>query len=116
MNHNTENNRDLLRILAECAAECNRCFDACLENDRTDDLVRAIRLCRDCARICSTTATFVASNSEHAQHLVRECAEICRSCSKTCNKHTEEEHECKPCARICRECEEACNSFAGVSA
>ena len=116
MNHNTGNNKEILRVLAECAAECYRCFDACLENERTDDLVRVIRLCRDCARICDTTASFIASSSEHAQHLAKECAEICRNCAEACGNHKDQEHECKPCADICRQCEEACKSFAGVNA
>jgi hypothetical protein len=114
MNHSE--NKEILRVLADCAAECYRCFDACLENERTDELVRVLRLCRDCARICDTTASFIASNSEHAQHLAKECADICRSCAEACGNHKDQEHECKPCADICRQCEEACNSFAGVNA
>lgn len=116
MNHNIENNRDLLRILAECAAECERCFDASLENDRTEALTRVIRFCRDCAKMCSVTASFVASNSDNARLIASACAEICSECSDTCSKHTDEERECVACSRICRECAEACRSFAGASA
>ncbi|ARS38089.1 four-helix bundle copper-binding protein [Pontibacter actiniarum] len=119
MNHELENNsnhKDLLRILAECGAECDVTFNASLDNDRTDELTRVIRLCRDCANICYATARFVGSDSEHARHLARECAEICRSCAEACENNVDKEHECKPCAKICRACEEACRSFAGVEA
>lgn len=119
MNHDFENNskyKELLRILTECAAECDVTFNASLDNERTDALTRVIRLCRDCANICYTTARFVAADSEHASHLARECAEICRSCAEACGSNMDKEHECKQCADICRECEEACNSFAGVNA
>ena len=114
MNHHSENNKELLQILAECANECERCFDACLENERTDELVRVLRLCRDCAKICYTTSSFVASNSSHAESIAAECARICRACEEACRNNTDTEHECKPCADICRQCEEACSSFAGA--
>lgn len=109
-------NKEILRILAECADECDRCYDACLENERTDELLRTLRLCRDCSKICRVTASFIASNSEHSQQVVDLCAQICGMCAGSCENHREDEHECKPCADICRECEEACRSFAGVSA
>lgn len=108
-------NIELLQKLAECAAECERCIDACLDDENIKVLVRPIRLCRDCAKICYTTASFIASNSEHAQHLVDECTEICRICAEACDHHKEDEYECKTCASICRECEEACRSFQGVT-
>lgn len=114
-NHNGAN-QELLRILAECADECNRCYDACLENERTEILLRTLRLCRDCSRICRATSDLVSSSSELAQRLVDACAEACRLCAESCSNNKQHEQECKPCANICRRCEEACNSFAGVNA
>lgn len=118
MNHELENNskhKEFLRILTECAAECDVTFNASLDNARTDALTRVIKLCRDCANICYTTARFVAADSEHARHLARECADICRSCAEACENNSDKEHECKACGNICRRCEEACNNFAGAS-
>lgn len=105
-------NKELLQILAECATECETCFDASLENNKNDNLARVVRLCRDCAKICYTTSSFVASNSTHAKHLARECAEICKECAETCGHHTDDEQECMPCMEICKKCEEACREFA----
>lgn len=105
-------NKDLLRILAECATECETCFDASLDNERTEELIRVIRLCRDCARICYATSSFVASNSKHAKHLAKECAEICKECAEACGNNTNVEQESMPCMKICKECEEACREFA----
>lgn len=109
---NRENNKELLRVLAECATECENCFDASLENEKTNELARVIRMCRDCAKICYTTLSFIASNSRHAKHLAKECAEICQECAGVCGSHKEEEHECMQCMKICRECAEACRKFA----
>ncbi|RDV11317.1 four-helix bundle copper-binding protein [Pontibacter diazotrophicus] len=120
MNHNHEHNnsphKDLLQILAQCADECDHCFDMCLEDDRTDALVRALRACRDCAKICRVTASFVASGSDFAQRMTELCAEVCRKCADICENHTEEEQETMHCARICRECEEACRKYQGTNA
>lgn len=94
-----KNNKESLQTLAECATECEACFDASLENDRTDALARVIKLCRDCAKICYTTSSFVASNSNHAKHLAKECAEICKECAESCGIHTDDEQENMPRVR-----------------
>lgn len=103
-------------ISTQCADKCDHCFDECLDNDRTDELVRALRACRDSAKICRVTASFVASNSLFAQQMVDHCAEICKQWADVCENHKEEQQECKACARISRKCEEAYRSFKGVVA
>ena len=110
----TNNNSELLRKLAECAAACENCLDSCLDEDNLKKMVECIRLDRDCAKICHVTASFVASNSKHADDLVRQCEELCRACAEECEKH--EMDHCQECARACRECEEACKSYSGVNA
>lgn len=106
-------NTQLIQKLARCAAACEACMDACLDEDDIKKMVRCIRLDRDCARICHTTASLLASNSDYAAHLVKECEEICRACKEECEKH-EMEH-CQECAWACRECEEACKSYEGAA-
>ncbi len=110
MNHQ---NRELLEKLARCAAACESCMDACLVEDDVKMMVECIRTDRDCAKICHITASFVASNSPHAAHLVKECEEICRACAEECEKHDMD--HCQACAKACRECEQACKSFSGVA-
>lgn len=105
------NNKNLLTKLAECAAACENCLDACLGEDNVKMMVQCIRLDRDCAKICYTTHSFVASNSVHARHLVQECMEICRACGEECAQM--EEKHCKECAKACKECEEACRAYLG---
>ncbi len=107
-------NKELLQKLAACAAACEMCADACLDEQDVKMMVKCIRLDRDCAKICMVTASFIASHSEHAQHIIKECEELCRMCSEECAKHKMD--HCQQCAEACRECEEACKSFSGVAA
>jgi hypothetical protein len=73
-------------------------------------LARCIQLDNDCKGICFLTADFVARGSEHADHLLKECAEICNACAEECEKHAHHMEHCKSCAQACRECAEVCNA------
>lgn len=106
--------KDLLEKLARCAAACEMCADACLDEEDIKKMVHCIRLDRDCAKICHVTASYIASHSEYAQTFVNICADICKACGDECARH--EMDHCQECARACRECEEACRSFSGVGA
>lgn len=97
----------MLNLLAECAAACNHCSTACLEEKDLHMLSTCIKLDMDCAQICDITAAFVARGSAHAAHLLKECAEICTHCAEECEKHAHMDH-CKRCAEACRKCAEAC--------
>ncbi|MBS9525463.1 four-helix bundle copper-binding protein [Litoribacter alkaliphilus] len=103
------NHQDLIQKLAVCAAACEHCMDSCLSEDNVQHMVACIKTDRDCAKICQLTASFVASGSRHAQHLIKECIEICNECAAECEKHDHD--HCKQCAKACRECVEACKSY-----
>jgi hypothetical protein len=103
-------NQELIRALSDCAAACNHCATACLEEKDPHHLARCIRLDRDCADICLLTASFVARGSEHAEHLLRECAEICNACAEECGMHKQMAH-CQECAVACRDCAEICSGL-----
>ena len=66
-----EQNRKLIEILANCAAECNHCASACLEEYDVSKLLRCIKLDIDCAEICTLAISFVSRGSEHAEHFRR---------------------------------------------
>lgn len=102
-----ETNKALLDTLKDCEAECNHCTIACLEEQDIQMLATCIKLDIDCAEICRTTASFIERGSEHADHLLKACAEICEACAEECEKHTQMEH-CEKCAEACRRCAEAC--------
>jgi len=71
-------------------------------------LARCIATDMDCADICALTARLLARGSEHASHLLRECAEICNICGDECEKHAGHHDHCRECAEVCRRCAEAC--------
>jgi len=104
-------NHELLEALGRCAGECNHCATACLDEEDVHMLSRCIKLDLDCAAICQLTASFVTRDSEHANHLLRECAEICEACAEECEKHAHMEH-CRTCAEACRHCADACLHLA----
>ena len=104
-----EQNQGLIDALARCAAECSHCATACLDEQDVKMLARCIKLDMDCAEICKLGISYVSRGSEHAQHILNECAEICEACATECEKHSHMEH-CKRCAEVCRECAEACHT------
>ena len=108
-----QQNKNLIDILAKCAAECNHCANACLDEDDVKMLARCIKLDIDCAEICSLAISFVSRSSEHADHVLNECADICESCAEECEKHSHMEH-CRRCAEVCRSCADACHSGVAV--
>jgi hypothetical protein len=103
-----ERNESTLNALNDCVAECNHCAAACLEEHDVAMLTKCIKLNIDCADVCQLTASLIARGSEHAQHLLKECVEICNACATECEQHSHMEH-CRMCAQICRQCAEACS-------
>lgn len=101
--------RRVLDALANCIAHCEYCADACLGEDNIQMMVPCIRLDRDCADICRLTAAFIARNSPHAPHVMKECLEICQKCHDECAKH--QHQHCQECAKACQECIDACKSY-----
>lgn|SRR5690349_5824199 len=108
-----EKNIELIDALNNCATECNHCATACLEEDDAKMLTRCVKLDIDCADICRLTASLIARGSEHANHLLEECAEVCNRCAEECEKHSHMEH-CRQCAEACRACAEACSHLVEI--
>ena len=108
-----EQNKKLIEVLSNCVAECSHCASACLEEQEVSKLSRCIKLDIDCAEICSLAISFVSRGSEHAEHVLNECAEICEACATECEKHSRMDH-CRKCAEVCRSCAEVCHT--GIAA
>lgn len=104
-----EQHKKLLDALHACAIECSHCATACLDESDVQMLARCIRLDVDCAELCRLVSGFLARGSEHANHLLAECAELCEDCASECDTHSHMDH-CARCAQACRECAEACRS------
>lgn len=109
-----EQNQSLIEALAKCAAECSHCATACLEEQDVKMMAHCIRLDIDCAEICQLAISFVSRGSEHAQHILNECVDICTACAEECEKHAHHMDHCRRCAEACRRCAEACQT--GIAA
>ena len=105
----SERTNELEHVLIKCITACEACATACLHEDNVKEMARCIMLDRDCADICVITARFVARDSPHAKHVMKECIELCRLCEEECRKHKHE--HCQKCADACRECAEACEAW-----
>lgn len=102
-------NEELIRTLYDCAAHCNHCADACLDEQDIKMMVKCIRLDRICGSTCTATAQALSVNSLDVKGLVAFCAEICEKCGKECGNHQEE--HCQKCAEACQRCAEACRKY-----
>jgi hypothetical protein len=106
-----ENNRELIRKLADCISACEMCMDSCLKEDDIKSMVDCIRTDRDCARICTMMLGLISSNSPQAGRWITECEMMCNICAEECEKHDMD--HCIECAKACRECAEACHQYSG---
>lgn len=112
-------NTALIRCIEACydsAQACTVCADACLGEERVEDLLQCVRLNLDCADVCAATGQ-VASRRTGTNELVilrmiETCAEACRLCGDECEDHAGEHEHCRICADSCRRCEEACRAAA----
>lgn len=93
-----------------CALACEHCAAACLKEPELAEMAACIRLDRDCADLCLSTAAFMARGSEFDRALCRVCAEVCQACADECARHAPE--HCRQCASACRDCAQACARMA----
>ncbi|MCP2036461.1 hypothetical protein L1279_003504 [Planomicrobium sp. HSC-17F08] len=107
-----DQHQELIQILHDCAAACNHCFDACLQEEDVKMMVQCIRLDRECADMCAFLEQAISRNSPFVAELARVCAAICDACGDECAKHADHHDHCKQCAEACRKCAEACRNIA----
>lgn len=98
----------LLTALASCVATCELYAAHLLTSTELPRQIRSLQLCRDCADLGRLTAAFVARNAEHAPYLLRECAELCRTCADECAQFAG--LACRECTEACRRAEDACRT------
>ncbi|MCW3127931.1 MAG: hypothetical protein JWO03_3589 [Bacteroidetes bacterium] len=100
----------LIQQLAECAATCNMCYNACLNEEDVSMMARCIELDRECADICQLTASILARDSENKEKYLSLCADICELCAEECGKHDND--HCRKCGEVCKKCAEDCGKMA----
>lgn len=93
-----------------CAATCDHCATACLQEPDPKMLVDCVRSDLDCAEVCRIATAAMARGSDSVAQICRLCAELCDKCATECEKHKHD--HCKECAKACRDCAEECRKIA----
>ena len=103
-----------IEALVDCAQACIADVDADLSERNVTEMVKCVRLCLDCADVCTATVGVTSRQAEYdatvATQLIEACVAICKSCGDECERHTEM-HHCRVCAEACRRCEQACRQL-----
>jgi hypothetical protein len=105
----------VIDALSDCAQACNADNAADLGEQNVTEMVKCIRLCLDCADICTATAGVTSRQTDYdvnvTRPLLEACAAICRSCGDECERHARMHEHCRVCAEACRRCEQACREL-----
>jgi hypothetical protein len=99
-------NSALIKTLNDCAAACNHCADACLDEENIAHMVDCIRTDRVCAETCSSTAKILSMSFGPLDELLKFCERVCGACAEECSQHDHD--HCQACAKACKTCQEAC--------
>jgi hypothetical protein len=98
--------------LSDCAQACNADNAADLGEQNVTEMVKCIRLCLDCADICTATVGVISRQTDYdatvTRPLLKACVAICMSCGEECEQHAGMHEHCRICAEACRRCEQAC--------
>ena len=101
--------------MSDCAQACHADNAADLGEPNLADMVRCIRLCLDCADICTAavgvTSRLVDYDPAVLRPLLESCVVICRSCGDECERHAAMHAHCRVCEQACRRCEQACRAL-----
>ena len=100
--------------LSDCAQACNADNAADLGEQNVTEMIRCIRLCLDCADVCTAAAGVTSRpagyDADVIKPLLQACVAICKSCGDECERHAHMPH-CQVCAESCRRCEQACREI-----
>lgn len=109
-------------------AEMEQCIQNCLDCHRSCEQTTAyctqmggkhadpihLRLLRDCAQICITSADFMIRESEVHPQVCGVCADVCARCAQSCESMGDDA-QMQECAKTCRRCAESCRKMAGMA-
>ena len=102
--------------LSDCAQACVADADADLREQDLAEMVTCIRLCWDCADVCTATLGVVSRQAGYAASvtgpLLQACIAVCKSCGDECERHAPHHAHCRVCEQACRRCEQACRELS----
>jgi uncharacterized membrane protein len=104
--------------VSDCVQACAADIDADLSEDNLAEMVKCIRLCLNCADVCTAVAGVIsrpaAYDADVAKPLLQACVAICQGCGDECERHAQHHAHCRVCADACRRCEQACRELLGA--
>jgi uncharacterized membrane protein len=104
--------------LSDCAQACIADADDDLREENLAEMVRCIRLCWDCADVCTATLGVVTRQAAYdasvTRPLLEACVAVCKSCGDECERHAHRHEHCRVCEQACRRCEQACRELLGT--
>ena len=104
--------------LSDCAQACTADADANLAEQNLAHMVRCIRLCLDCADVCTATLRVISRQTRYDASVARPqleaCVASCKSCGDECERHAPQHEHCRVCEQACRRCEQACRELLGA--
>jgi hypothetical protein len=112
MPHISEDTRKAIDLAGACHDICLETSMHCLEMGGPHAEPSHLRLLRECAEICQTSAYFMLLGSEFDADVCDVCARICDRCAESCDRFTDD--FMKRCADICRRCAESCRNMVGM--
>ena len=106
--------------LSDCAQACIADADDDLREENLAEMVTCIRLCQDCADVCTATLGVVTRQTAYdasvTRPLLEACVAVCKSCGDECERHAHHHEHCRVCEQACRRCEQACRELLGTLA
>ena len=104
--------------LSDCAQACIADADDDLREENLAEMVTCIRLCLDCADVCTATLGVVTRQTAYdasvTKPLLEACMAVCKSCGDECQRHAHHHQHCGVCEQACRRCEQACRALLGT--
>ena len=101
--------------VSDCAQACTADADANLAEQDLAEMVRCIRLCLDCADVCTATLRVISRQTNWDASVARPqleaCVASCKSCGDECERHAPHQEHCRVCGQACRRCEQACREL-----
>src|SRR5215467_11143791 len=101
--------------LNDCAQACTADADDDLSEPNVAEMVKCIRLCLDCADICTTTTAVTSRRTDYDPNVTRPlleaCVAACKACAEECELHATMHAHCLVCAGACRRCQRACEDL-----
>lgn len=106
-----------------CIENCTKCHQACLslvnhclKMGGEHASAAHIRLLRDCAEICQTSANFMLRDSPLHHLTCGTCAEVCRQCASECQQMGGADVLMTECAQACLLCADSCHQMSKMVA